>query len=68
MKCTSDGAECIELYGKNTDTFVIIFMDVTVPGMSGLETFDQSQRVVPDINVVLSSGFEWITPTPHGKQ
>ena len=37
--------------------FDIVFMDVKLPGMNGVETFFQFRKVKPDVKVMLMTGF-----------
>ncbi|HZS83167.1 MAG TPA: response regulator [Stellaceae bacterium] len=50
-----DGARAIEIF-RSRD-FDIVFMDVKMPGMSGVETFFEFRRIKPDARVVMMTGF-----------
>lgn len=41
---------------KNTD-FSLVFMDMIMPGMNGLETFREIKRIRPSTRVVLFTGY-----------
>lgn len=57
--CTVDvvatGEEAVERVRKNT--YDIIFLDLVLPGMDGVDTFARIRRVDPDVPVVLVTGY-----------
>ncbi|MBF0338172.1 MAG: sigma-54-dependent Fis family transcriptional regulator [Nitrospirae bacterium] len=53
----SSGEEGIEFVGKNTPD--VIFLDLWLPGMDGIETLEEIKRINPYIPVIIISG--------HGK-
>lgn len=53
----SDGAQGIEIYGKNTGTIDLVLLDMSMPGLSGLDTFAELKRIRSDVKVIISSGF-----------
>ncbi len=53
----SDGAEGIEVFRAHRDTIDIVLMDMTMPGLSGVETFQRIRCLAPDARVVFSSGY-----------
>lgn len=50
-----DGYEAIELVRKNN--FSIIFIDVKMPGIDGIQTFEQIHEIRPDIPVIMITGY-----------
>ena len=50
-----DGYRAIELAGKSP--FPLIFMDVKMPGINGLDTFREIKKISPDSVVVMMTGF-----------
>lgn len=50
-----DGHEAIEMVKK--DDFGIIFLDVKMPGIDGVETFEQIHAIRPDIPVIMVTGY-----------
>lgn len=47
----SSGEEAIELYEK--EPFPIAVLDIKMPGISGIETFEKIKRINPDVIVIL---------------
>jgi CheY-like chemotaxis protein len=54
----SDGDEALGMYRQHTDAIVCVLLDLTMPGLSGEETFAELRRVRGDVRVVLSSGYD----------
>ena len=52
----SDGFEAIEKI-KNIADIDLLFMDVKMPGMSGIETFKEIQKIKPRLLVVMMTGY-----------
>ena len=57
----ADGKEAIEIFNNNPD-IDIIALDLTMPEMNGVETFQQMIQIKPDVKVILCSGY-----SPEGK-
>jgi CheY-like chemotaxis protein len=51
----SCGAEALELLGR--ETFDILFTDVVMPGMSGVELAGRARALLPALPVLLASGY-----------
>lgn len=51
------GFECLDLFRKRPHHFDLILLDLTMPFMSGEETFDRLRSIRPDVVVLLSTGF-----------
>lgn len=55
------GAEAVDAVKKTG--YNVIFMDMVMPGMNGLETFREIIKIVPDARVILFTGYareiEW---------
>jgi excisionase family DNA binding protein len=49
------GAEAIRRVKK--DSFDIVFLDVVMPGMDGLEVFKTIKRINPQSSIIMMSGF-----------
>jgi CheY-like chemotaxis protein len=52
----NSGNEGIELYEQNRDIISVILLDITMPGMSGLETLDILNSKGVQVPVILTSG------------
>ncbi len=53
----ADGVEAVELFQKRPDEFCFVLLDMTMPRMDGIKTFQALRRVRPAVKVVLSSGY-----------
>jgi len=51
------GQEGVDLFRKHTDTISLVLLDMTMPVMSGEETFNQLRTIGADIPIILSSGY-----------
>jgi len=55
---TADGGrEAVEVFAANADRISAVLLDMTMPEMSGRETFDRLLRIRPDVPVLLCSGY-----------
>lgn len=53
----ADGALGLELYRQWQAEVRLVLLDLSMPGLSGEETFHALRRINPDVRVVLSSGY-----------
>lgn len=53
-----DGDEGIELFQQRKDDIRAVLLDMTMPRMSGQETFLRLRQIQPDVKVILCSGFD----------
>ncbi len=51
------GQEAIAVYMEKRGEIDMVILDMTMPGISGGETFDQLREINPEIKVLLSSGY-----------
>ena len=61
----ASGAQALELIELTTD-IQLLFADVMMPGMDGASLGRQARKLIPDIQVVLVSGFPDLAMTDHG--
>src|SRR5262249_10892382 len=52
-----DGNQAIELLRTGNHGIGLVLLDMTMPGLSGVETFAEMRTIRPDIPVIASSGF-----------
>lgn len=53
----NDGEKALELYKKHQSDIDLVILDLTMPGMSGEEVFDELRRFNPDLKIIISSGY-----------
>lgn len=53
----SSGEAGIALFVKFSDDISLVLLDMVLPGISGFEIFKQLQKIDPNVNVVVTSGF-----------
>jgi two-component system cell cycle sensor histidine kinase/response regulator CckA len=51
-----DGAEAISIYSRHRDEIAVVLLDMMMPGLDGLQTLEQLQRINPEVAVVACSG------------
>jgi len=56
----ANGMEALELLKQNADDVKVVILDVTMPGMSGEETFKRMKAIRPNVPVILSTGLSEI--------
>ncbi|MBZ5596100.1 MAG: response regulator [Acidobacteriia bacterium] len=61
----SDGEEAVRVFTDNPDAIDLVFLDVTMPGLSGLEALDQMRLIRPDLKALVASGYPVDVPTAH---
>jgi signal transduction histidine kinase/DNA-binding response OmpR family regulator len=52
-----DGDEAIRIFHEQRDEIVCVVLDLTMPKMSGEQTFRELRKIDPGVSVVLSSGY-----------
>ncbi len=53
----SNGHEALEVLKENRQRINCVILDLTMPGISGFETYKEIQKIVPDIKVIITSGY-----------
>jgi DNA-binding NtrC family response regulator len=53
----ADGEEAVELFRNHAHEIMVVILDLTMPRMDGVATFDALRRISPDVKVILSSGY-----------
>jgi len=61
----SDGEEAVRVFADNPDAIDLVFLDVTMPGLSGLEALEQMRQIRPDLKALVASGYPVDVPTAH---
>jgi PAS domain S-box-containing protein len=55
--CARDGREGVETFSRHRDEIRAVFLDRTMPDVSGEEAFDEIRRIRPDARIILVSGY-----------
>jgi CheY-like chemotaxis protein len=53
----SDGVEGIEILRQRTDEIDTVLLDMSMPKLSGVETFERLRALRPDLPVILTTGY-----------
>jgi CheY-like chemotaxis protein len=53
----ASGDEAVALLRDHADEIVCVILDLTMPGMDGVATFEALRAIKPDVRVILSSGY-----------
>jgi DNA-binding NtrC family response regulator len=56
IKC-ENGEKTLEYYSQNFNEIILVILDMTMPEMSGGETFDRIKEINPEAVVLLASGY-----------
>lgn len=59
-----DAEEAVQVFSEQADQIDLVFLDMTLPHISGLEALEQIQRVRPFAKVLLTSGYEMGVDVP----
>jgi PAS domain S-box-containing protein len=55
-----NGMAALEVLGERSGDFDLVFTDVVMPGMSGVELAEEVRRLYPSLRVVLTSGYSHV--------
>jgi CheY-like chemotaxis protein len=61
-----DGSAAVNLFRANEPDIAVVLLDITLPGMSGLEVFAELRRIRPDIKVIITTAYSQETTVPTG--
>ncbi len=57
VQLVSSGTHAVDIVRRATDLFDLIILDIVMPGMNGLETFQKLKEINPAIRVLVASGY-----------
>jgi CheY-like chemotaxis protein len=60
-----DGRQGLDTFRRLADRVDLVLLDMTMPVMSGEETFRELRIIEPDIKVILSSGYNEVEAIRH---
>src|SRR5579864_3490558 len=61
----SDGEEAVRVFQENADAIDLVFLDMTMPGLSGIEALDEMRKIRPKIKALVASGYPLEIATAH---
>jgi PAS domain S-box-containing protein len=53
----SDGREAVERFREHAPNIAAVLLDLTMPGIGGLEAFVEIRKIRPDARIILSTGY-----------
>jgi PAS domain S-box-containing protein len=53
----ADGREALAQFRKHSEQIQLVLMDLTMPHLDGEQTFRELRRIVPDVKVIMTSGY-----------
>ncbi len=60
-----DGDVAVDVFARDPDAVDLVLLDMTMPRMSGVETFHALREIRPDIRILLTSGYNQADATSH---
>lgn len=54
----TDGAAALDLFRQQSDQIDLVFLDVTMPKMTGQQAVGEILKLKPDARIILSTGFD----------
>jgi len=57
VETASNGQEAVDLVDRSSRSIDCILLDLTMPGMDGLETMQQIRKIRPDQKIIIVSGY-----------
>ncbi len=52
------GGEAVAVYRANQDRIDLVFLDLVMPEMSGAAVFESIKSIKPDVDVLVTTGFD----------
>jgi two-component system cell cycle sensor histidine kinase/response regulator CckA len=53
----ADGDEALAQYGAHRDEIDLVLLDYSLPGVTGLQVFEELRKIDPEVSVVFASGY-----------
>ena len=45
------------MFTENTDAIELVFLDMTMPGLTGLQALEQMRKIRPNLKALVASGY-----------
>jgi len=52
-----NGQDAIDKFGEYRDIIDLVILDIIMPGINGIEAFEEMQKIRPDIKSIFISGY-----------
>ncbi len=52
-----NGKQAVQLFKQASDSIDLVLLDLSMPEMDGVATFDELKKIMPDIRIILCSGY-----------
>jgi PAS domain S-box-containing protein len=52
-----DGTEAVRILSEHRDEIALVILDLSMPGMSGEETFNRMREIKPNLKVIIATGY-----------
>ncbi len=52
-----DGEEAVRVFMENADAIELVLLDMTMPGLTGLEALEEMRKVRPNLKALVASGY-----------
>jgi CheY-like chemotaxis protein len=59
----NDGRQAVERFREHAPQIAAVVLDLTMPGIGGLEAFVEMRKIRPDARIILSSGYSAVEVT-----
>jgi CheY-like chemotaxis protein len=56
VHCAKDGVEALELYKSHKQEIELVFSDMGLPGLTGMDEFEKLKEINPNVKVIFASG------------
>ena len=53
----SDGEEAVRVFQEHMNAIDLVFLDMTMPGLSGLEALEEMRKIRPKLKALVASGY-----------
>jgi PAS domain S-box-containing protein len=57
VMCAEDGMKAVSMYRENRHRIDLVILDMSMPGLTGKETFEKLKELNPDVKAILSTGY-----------
>ena len=59
VRTAVNGREALEIFKTHQDEIAVVILDMVMPGLTGMETFEAMKAMDPKVKVLLASGYSY---------